>query len=207
MSLESVRTAVETGKVKKIEGLVQGALDEGCAAAEVLDAMIGVMDDIGDKFQRNEIFVPEMLVSALAMKKGVAVLKPHLGAGEAIGHGKFIIGTVKGDLHDIGKNLVAMMVESAGFEVIDLGVDVPAGNFIAALRENPDCRLVGLSALLTTTMDNMKATAAAIRSEFPSVKIMVGGAPITPEFAQSIGADAYTADAGSAASKAKELAD
>ena len=152
MSLESVKTAVETGKVKKIEGLVQETLDGGCTATEILDAMIGVMDDVGDKFQRNEIFVPEMLVSALTMKKGVAVLKPHLGAGEAVGHGKFIIGTVKGDLHDIGKNLVAMMVESAGFEVIDLGVDVPAERFTAALRANPDCRLVGLSALLTTTM-------------------------------------------------------
>jgi len=207
MSLESVKTAVENGKVKKIEGVVQEALDEGCSAAKILDAMIGVMDGVGDKFQRNEIFVPEMLVSALTMKKGVAVLKPYLGAGEAVSHGKFIIGTAKGDLHDIGKNLVAMMLESAGFEVIDLGVDVPAEKFTETLRENPDCRLVGLSALLTTTMDNMKTTVAAIRAEFPSVKIMVGGAPITPEFAQSIGADAYTTDAGSAASKAKELAD
>jgi len=166
------------------------------------------MGVVGDRFQRNEIFVPEMLVAAMTMKKGVTVLKPLL-AGDAAGkYGKFIIGTVAGDLHDIGKNLVALMVESAGFEIIDLGVDVPAEKFIEAIKGNPDCKVVGLSALLTTTMDAMKTTVKAITDAGlkSQVKILVGGAPITEDFANSIGADAYTSDAGGAAVTAKELA-
>ena len=206
--IENVKQAILTGKLKKIEGIVQETLDEGVSAGDILNAMIATMDDVGDKFQRNEIFVPEMLVAALTMKKGVAVLKPLLAGGEAQSYGKYIIGTVEGDLHDIGKNLVALMVESAGFEVIDLGVDVPAAKFVEAIKENPDCKVVGISALLTTTMQAMKDTVAAIDAAgiHPQVKIMVGGAPITPEFAAEIGADAYTPDAGSAATKAKELA-
>ena len=204
--LEEVKTAVENGKLKKIEGIVQDALDAGDAPQDILDAMIATMSVVGDKFQRNEIFVPEMLVSALTMKQGVGVLRPHL-AGDAVGScGKFIIGTVQGDLHDIGKNLVALMVESAGFEVIDLGVDVPPEKFVEAIRENPDCHVMGLSALLTTTMDSMRQAVAAIRDSGAAVKIMVGGAPITQEFCDAIGADAYTTDAGAAATKAKELA-
>ena len=199
--IENVKQAILTGKLKKIEGIVQETLDEGVSAGDILNAMIATMDDVGDKFQRNEIFVPEMLVAALTMKKGVAVLKPLLAGGETQSYGKYIIGTVEGDLHDIGKNLVALMVESAGFEVIDLGVDVPAAKFV-------ECKVVGISALLTTTMQAMKDTVAAIDAAgiHPQVKIMVGGAPITPEFAAEIGADAYTPDAGSAATKAKELA-
>ncbi len=206
--IENVKQAILTGKLKKIEGIVQETLDEGVSAGDILNAMIATMDDVGDKFQRNEIFVPEMLVAALTMKKGVAVLKPLLAGGETQSYGKYIIGTVEGDLHDIGKNLVALMVESAGFEVIDLGVDVPAAKFVEAIKENPDCKVVGISALLTTTMQAMKDTVAAIDAAgiHPQVKIMVGGAPITPEFAAEIGADAYTPDAGSAATKAKELA-
>ena len=206
--IENVKQAILTGKLKKIEGIVQETLDEGVSAGDILNAMIATMDDVGDKFQRNEIFVPEMLVAALTMKKGVAVLKPLLAGGETQSYGKYIIGTVEGDLHDIGKNLVALMVESAGFEVIDLGVDVPASKFVEAIKENPDCKVVGISALLTTTMQAMKDTVAAIDAAgiHPQVKIMVGGAPITPEFAAEIGADAYTPDAGSAATKAKELA-
>ena len=206
--IENVKQAILTGKLKKIEGIVQETLDEGVSAGDILNAMIATMDDVGDKFQRNEIFVPEMLVAALTMKKGVAVLKPLLAGGETQSYGKYIIGTVEGDLHDIGKNLVALMVESAGFEVIDLGVDVPAAKFVEAIKENPDCKVVGISALLTTTMQAMKGTVAAIDAAgiHPQVKIMVGGAPITPEFAAEIGADAYTPDAGSAATKAKELA-
>ena len=148
-----------------------------------------------------------MLVAARAMKKGVEVLKPHLAGDSSATIGKYIIGTVAGDLHDIGKNLVAMMIESAGFEVIDLGVDVPAEKFVEAIKANPDCKIVGLSALLTTTMPAMKeAVAAIIDAGLKSqVKIMVGGAPITQEFADEIGADAYTPDAASAAQKAKEL--
>ena len=148
--IENVKQAILTGKLKKIEGIVQETLDEGVSAGDILNAMIATMDDVGDKFQRNEIFVPEMLVAALTMKKGVAVLKPLLAGGETQSYGKYIIGTVEGDLHDIGKNLVALMVESAGFEVIDLGVDVPAAKFVEAIKENPDCKVVGISALLTT---------------------------------------------------------
>ncbi len=204
----TVREAVETGKLKKIEAIVQEAVDAGAEPVEILGAMVETMGVVGDKFQRNEIFVPEMLVSALTMKKGVGVLKPLLAGDDVTSMGKFILGTVAGDLHDIGKNLVGLMVESAGFEVIDLGVDVPAEKFVEAIRDTPDCHVVGVSALLTTTMEAMKQTveaitAAGLRSQ---VKIMVGGAPITPEFAASIGADAYTPDAGAAAVVAKELA-
>lgn len=199
--------AIETGKLKSIEGIVQEAIDGGAQANDLLDTMIETMGVVGDKFQRNEIFVPEMLVAALTMKKGVSVIQPLLGGDSGARHGKFIIGTVAGDLHDIGKNLVALMVESAGFEVIDLGVDVPAEKFVEAIKSNPDCKVVGLSALLTTTMGAMRQTVAAIteaglRSQ---VKIMVGGAPITTEFADEIGADSYTPDAGSAATAAKDL--
>jgi len=205
--IQEVQNTVIAGKLKKIEAVVQEALDSGDSANELLDAMTAAMSVVGDNFQRNEIFVPEMLVSAMTMKKGVAVLKPLL-AGDAAGkYGKFIIGTVAGDLHDIGKNLVAMMVESAGFEVIDLGVDVPAEKFVEAIKENPDCKVVGVSALLTTTMEAMKITVKAIIDAGlkSQVKIMVGGAPITAGFAAEIGADVYTTDAGSAAAKAKEL--
>ena len=206
--LQEVAKAVETGKLKKIEGIVQEALDGGASATEILDTMIETMGVVGEKFQRNEIFVPEMLVAALTMKKGVSVIQPLLASDAGAKYGKFIIGTVAGDLHDIGKNLVALMVESAGFEVIDLGVDVPAEKFVETIKANPDCKVVGVSALLTTTMEAMKVTVEAIKAAGldSQVKIMVGGAPITPEFAAEIGADAYTSDAGSAAQKAKELA-
>ncbi len=207
MSLEAVKATVTTGRLKKIESVVQETIDEGIAAVDILNTMIGVMSDIGKKFQKDEIFVPEMLASALTMKKGVSALKPLLGDTDNVFRGKFIIGTVQGDLHDIGKNLVALMIESAGFEVIDLGVDVPAKKFVETIKANPDCKLVGLSSLLTTTMEAMRNTAKAIIDAGlkSQVKIMVGGAPITAEFAAEIGADAYTPDAGSAANKAKEL--
>lgn len=205
--LQEVMNAVETGKMKKIEVIVQEALDAGTDAGKILDAMVETMGVVGDKFQKNEIFVPEMLVAALTMKKAVAVLKPHLSTGSIGASGKFIIGTVLGDLHDIGKNLVALMVESAGFEVVDLGVDVPADKFVEAIRENPDCKVVGISALLTTTMEAMKNTVEAIIAAglHDQVKILVGGAPITAEYAAEIGADAYSADAGSAANQAKSF--
>ena len=205
--IQEVASAIETGKLKKIEEIVKAALDEGNTPESILNGMIDTMGVVGEKFQRNEIFVPEMLVAALTMKKGVGVLRP-LMAGDSIGaNGKFVIGTVEGDLHDIGKNLVALMVESAGFEVIDLGVDVAPAKFVDAVRSNPDCKVVGISALLTTTMEAMKRTVDALTEAGlrDQVKIMVGGAPITPEFAAEIGADAYTPDAGSASSKAKEL--
>ena len=206
--VQEIAAAVEAGKAKVIGGLVEEAIKEGCDPLEILNVgMIDAMGVVGEKFRNNEIFVPEMLVAARAMKKGVEVLKPHLAGDNSATVGKYIIGTVAGDLHDIGKNLVAMMIESAGFEVIDLGVDVPAEKFVEAIKSNPDCKVVGLSALLTTTMPAMKDTVAAIIDAGlkAQVKIMVGGAPITQEFADEIGADAYTADAASAAQKAKEL--
>ena len=203
-----IKAAVENGKVKLIEGLVQEALDEGDSADIILnDGMIAAMGVIGAKFQANEIFVPEMLIAAKTMNKGVGILRPHLAGGSIGKYGKFIIGTVAGDLHDIGKNLVALMVGSAGFEVVDLGVDVPPEKFIEAIKENPDCKVVGVSALLTTTMEAMKSTVEAIIAAGlkNQVKIMVGGAPISDEYAAQIGADAYAPDAGSAAITAKAL--
>jgi methylmalonyl-CoA mutase cobalamin-binding domain/chain len=170
--------------------------------------MIEAMNVVGEKFQKNEIFVPEMLIAARAMKAGVEVLKPSLGGDAATKLGKVIIGTVAGDLHDIGKNLVAMMIESAGFEVMDLGVDVPLEKFVQAVENDAEINIVAVSALLTTTMPAMKETVAALnalgnRSGF---KVIVGGAPITQEFADEIGADGYATDAGSAAQTARALA-
>ena len=207
MSLQNVNDLVTRGKAKLVPAAVQEALDEGIAAPEILDTMIAAMDVVGEKFKNNEIFVPEMLISAKAMKKGVEVLKPHLASGATGAMGKVIIGTVAGDLHDIGKNLVSMMIESAGFEIIDLGVDVPVERFLSCYEENPDTRIIACSALLTTTMPALEATVAAINASpwRDKVKVMVGGAPITQEFADKIGADAYTTDAASAAKRAKEL--
>ena len=207
--IKEIAAAVEGGKLKLIEGLVQEALEAKEDAADILDkGMIAAMGVVGAKFQANEIFVPEMLVAAKTMKKGVEILKPHLGSGAVGKKGKYIIGTVAGDLHDIGKNLVALMIESAGFEVIDLGVDVPPEKFVEAIKENPDVKIIGASALLTTTLDALEKTVKAIidAGYKGKVKIMVGGAPVTMEFAKTIGADMYTPDAGSAAVEALKLA-
>ena len=208
MSKQDVSNLVIAGKAKLVGAAVQETLDEGVPAADILSAMIDAMGVVGERFKNNEIFVPEMLVAARAMKKGVEVLKPHLASGEVGSRGKMIIGTVQGDLHDIGKNLVAMMIESAGFEVIDLGVDVPHERFVEAVRENPDVKIVGLSALLTTTMPSLRDAVALLNQQDfrKSIKIMVGGAPITQAFADEIAADAYSADAASAAEVAKQLA-
>lgn len=207
--IQEVYALVEKGKAKVIANAVQEALDAGCDPTEILnDGMIKAMDAVGEKFKNGEIFVPEMLVAARAMKKGVEVLKPHLATGAAGAAGKVIIGTVAGDLHDIGKNLVSMMLESVGFEVIDLGVDVPKEKFVEAYEANPDTKIICCSALLTTTMPALKDAVALINeaSFRPNVKVMVGGAPITQAFADEIGADAYTEDAASCAKKARELA-
>ncbi|MBQ9814695.1 MAG: corrinoid protein [Lachnospiraceae bacterium] len=205
--IEEIAQAVEMGKAKVVPGLVEEALAEGLDPMEILNkGMIDSMGVVGEKFKNNEIFVPEMLVAARAMKKGVEVLKPHLGADNSATIGKMVMGTVAGDLHDIGKNLVIMMIESAGFEVIDLGVDVPIERFIEAASD-PDVNIVGCSALLTTTMPAMEETVKAL-NEAPfrdRIKIMVGGAPITQEFADKIGADCYTEDAAAAAEAAKKL--
>ena len=203
--LDTVKELVVGGKLKKIEEAVQEALDDGASASEVLDSMMEAMDEVGGKFQRNEIYVPEMLVAAKTMQRGVGVLKPLLGGGGAAKYGTYVIGTVAGDLHDIGKNLVAMMIEAAGFEIVDLGIDVPAEKFVEAVKEHPDCKVVGVSALLTTTMPALEATVAALKAAGKDYKIMVGGAPINQAFCDKVGADAYTPDAATAAKKAKEL--
>ena len=206
MAIEKVYDLVSRGKAKLTPAAVQEAIDAGFAPDEVLNKMISAMDVVGEKFKNGEIFVPEMLIAAKAMKKGVEVLKPLLAAGAAGALGKVVIGTVAGDLHDIGKNLVAMMIESAGFEVIDLGVDVPVEKFIEAAKEE-GVKIVACSALLTTTMPALEATVAALNAleNRAAIKVMVGGAPITQEFADKVGADAYTPDAATAAKKAKEL--
>lgn len=207
MSLENVNHLVTRGKTKLIQNAVQECLDEGCDATSILNTMIDAMDVVGDLFKTKKIFVPEMLLAAKAMKAGVELLKPHLATGAAGTLGKVIIGTVAGDIHDIGKNLVAIMIESVGFEVIDLGVDVSIERFLEAYEENEDVKIIACSALLTTTMPSLEETVAAL-NQAPwrkCVKVMVGGAPISQEFADEIGADAYTEDAASAAQKAKEL--
>ena len=204
--MDTVKEMVIKGRLKKVEPAVQAALDEGASANDLLDVMQAAMDEVGLKFQTNEIFISEMLAAAKTMQRGVGVLKPLLAGDGASKLGKYIMGTVAGDLHDIGKNLVEMMIEASGFEVIDLGVDVPAEAFVQALRDNPDCKIIGVSALLTTTLDAMKETVKAIKDSGIDVKIMVGGAPVTQAFADEIGADYYTVDAGSAAELAKRLA-
>jgi corrinoid protein of di/trimethylamine methyltransferase len=205
--IQEIAQAVENGKAKLIEGLVTDALAAGDDPSRILnDGMVSAMGIVGEKFQKAEIFVPEMLMAARTMKKGVDVLKPKLAAGATSRLGKCIIGTVHGDLHDIGKNLVALMIESTGFEVIDLGVDVTKEVFIDTIKANPDAKIVALSALLTTTMPAMQETAAAIKEGgFTNVKLIVGGAPITEGFADQIGADGYTTDAAGAAVLARKL--
>ncbi len=207
--IPQIAEAIENGKAKIVAALVQEALDAGEDPTAILNqGMIEAMGVTGEKFKNNEIFVPEMLVAARAMKKGLAVLTPHLGGESIAKYGKCVIGTVQGDLHDIGKNLVATMIGSAGFDVIDLGVDVPPEKFIEAVKENPDCSIVAVSTLLTTTMPAMRSTVGALREAgLPdNVKIIVGGAPVTQQFADDIGADGYSDDAASAAQLAKSLA-
>ena len=208
MILQDISLKLQAGKAKDVKVLVQQAIDEGIPAQEILEkGLLDGMNEVGEKFKNNEIFVPEMLIAAKAMKKGVEVLKPYLAGDNASKVGKMAMGTVAGDLHDIGKNLVIMMIESTGYEVIDLGIDVPVEKFLEAAND-PEITVIGVSALLTTTMPAMQETVAALnkhprRSEF---KIMVGGAPITQAFANEIGADVYTEDAASAGQAAKALA-
>lgn len=208
--MQKVFKLTQDGKNKEIGQAVQEALDAGCDPTAILnDAMIGAMAVVGDNFKKEIIFVPQMLAAARAMKAGVEVLKPYLATGEDGSAGTIILGTVAGDLHDIGKNLVGMMFESAGFEVIDLGVDVPIQTFIDEVNKHKEASIVALSALLTTTMPSLRDTVAALLEQpFRSrIKIMVGGAPISQEFADEIGADAYTEDAASAAECAKKYAE
>lgn len=205
VDLTSISEALQTGNAGKVEELIKKALDEDYVPKEILEeGLIKGMGIIGAKFKINEIYVPEVLIAARAMHAGMSVLRPKLVETGVKNIGKVAIGTVKGDLHDIGKNLVNMMLEGAGFEVIDLGVDVSADMFVDAVKKhNPN--IVGMSALLTTTMINMAEVvksleAAGLRDK---VKIMIGGAPITQNYADQIGADSYSPDAASAADTAK----
>ncbi|MBQ2724492.1 MAG: corrinoid protein [Clostridia bacterium] len=195
---------VETGKSKIVKTMVTEALEAGVSAKDILEqGLLPGMSAIGDKFKNNEVYVPEVLIAARAMNAGVTILKPHMASADIKAPGTAVIGTVKGDLHDIGKNLVKMMLEGKGINVIDLGVDVSAEQFIAAVQEN-DAQIICCSALLTTTMNEMEAVVkkseeAGIRDR---VFIMVGGAPITQEYCDRIGADCYTSDASSASDAA-----
>ena len=203
--LVEIGEALEKGKRKLVVEYVQKALDEGIAPQTILtEGLLPGMDRVGVKFRDNEIFVPEVLVAARAMGAGTELLKPLLAEAGAVSLGTAVIGTVHGDLHDIGKNLVKMMIEGKGITVVDLGVDVTPETFVTAAKEN-NAGIICCSALLTTTMPVMGEVVKAVKDAGLSAKVMVGGAPITQEFADSIGADAYTADAASAAMKAAEL--
>lgn len=202
--LVEISENLQTGKAKVVAQLVQQALDEGVTPQKILDeGLLAGMGVIGGKFKANEVFVPEVLVAARAMNRGVELLKPRLAAEGVEAKGRAVIGTVKGDLHDIGKNLVKMMMEGKGIEVIDLGVDVPAERFLEAAKES-GASLICCSALLTTTMGEMKNVVELVKASdiADKVTIMVGGAPVTQAFCDQIGADCYTADAATAADAA-----
>jgi 5-methyltetrahydrofolate--homocysteine methyltransferase len=206
MQLHSIIEALKNGEIKKVADLTKAAMDAKVPVKDILATLIGGMDEIGKKFKNNEIFIPEVLISAKAMHAGLNILEPHLAKSGIKPVGKIGIGTVKGDLHDIGKNLVAMMFRGAGFEVLDLGIDVPVEMFVDTVK-NKDVNIIAMSSLLTTSMGSMKQVIAELKAQglAGKVKTMVGGAPITEEFAGSIGADGYARDASSAVDKAREL--
>jgi corrinoid protein of di/trimethylamine methyltransferase len=205
--LVEISENLQKGRAKNVKELVQKAIDEGFNANEILEeGLLHGMGIIGEKFKNNEVYVPDVLIAARAMNAGTELLKPLLIDSGVKAKGKVVLGTVKGDLHDIGKNLVRMMMEGKGLEVVDLGVDVPAEKFIeTAIEINAD--IIACSALLTTTMTEMKNVVEKVKSSQLSgkVKIMIGGAPVTDNFRESIGADAYSPDAASAAEKALSL--
>jgi methanogenic corrinoid protein MtbC1 len=216
--LEKLAFCVESGKINKAspyppnlkdqdgaDELAKRALETGIKPDEILEnALIPAMANVGGKFSRKEIYVPQMLMAAKAMNSAMVHLKPFFLSGETKRKGKFIVGTVSGDLHDIGKNLVAMMIEGGGWEVIDLGVDVSAEKFLKAIDEHPDA-VVGLSALLTTTMENMKKIVITIKEKHSGSKILIGGAPVTQEYCDRIGADFYSPDPQGAVNYLKQL--
>ena len=205
--LNSIIETLISGEEGKLTELVKKALDQGISAKKILDeGLIHGMDIVGERMETGEMFIPEVLRCAKVMNGAVEILKPFLGEEDMSAAGKVVIGTVKGDLHDIGKNLVVMMLESAGFEVYNLGVDISPETFVAAIKEkDPD--ILGLSALLTTTMNMMKVTIDSIKESGlrDRIKIMVGGAPVNQDFAEEIGANGYAPDAGSATRLAKTL--
>jgi len=205
--ISEIHTNILEGDINGLKENIQAALDADIPVSLILNVgMIDAMTEVGHLFERGDCFVPEMLVSAHAMQAGMTLLKPHLKNTEKAITGKVVIGVVKGDLHDIGKNLVAMMLECVGFEVIDLGIDVPAEKFVNAVREN-DVHILALSALLTTTMPSIKDTIDALNAAglHSKVKVMIGGAPVTRDFADQIGADGFAPDASRAVVTAKEL--
>ena len=205
VDLNSLTLAIGKGNRAEAVRLTKQAIEAATPPAQVLAAMVAAMDDVGRKFQCNQVFVPEMLIAARAMRESMAVLEPLLVKAGIKPEFTAVIGTVQGDLHDIGKNLVAMMWKGANFGVVDLGSNVPAEKFIAAVREHK-AKVVGLSALLTTTMPAMKQTVMALKAaNLPGLKVVVGGAPITESFAKEIGADGFAADAAGAVDTARRL--
>ena len=203
--LHELGEAIKRGDRNTATTITQQAIDEQLPAQQILDAMVEAMDVVGQRFQQNEIFVPEMLIAARAMKEALQLLEPILVDAGITPIAKAVIGTVEGDLHDIGKNLVAMMWKGANFEVIDLGANVSASKFVEAVREN-NAQLVGLSALLTTTMPAIEKTVRALKDEgLDTAKVVIGGAPVTQQYADQIGADGYAPDAASAVEVARQL--
>ena len=205
MAIKDIFQAVIGFDEAKVKELTQNEIDAGTVIDSILnDGLISAMDEVGKKFSDGELFVPEMLMAAQAMKGGLAILKPLLTSDAAQSKGTVIIGTVKGDLHDIGKNLVSMMMEGAGFNVVDLGVDVDSDKFVQAAKEN-NAEVVALSALLTTTMPAMESTVKAVKEAGLASKVIIGGAPVTQAFADQINADGYSDDAPSAVELARKL--
>ena len=205
--LEMLRSSLISGDIEKTEELTAAALASGTPAKEIMDrGLIPGLDEVGRRFQEGEYFFPELLVSGEAMKAALARLKPELAKSSSAITGKYVIGTVKGDIHDIGKNIVIMMLEGNGWEVTDLGIDVPTETFVKAVREK-DCQILGMSALLTTTIPRLAETIEALGAEGlrDKVKVMVGGVSVTKEHADKIGADAFGKDAVDAVAEAKKL--
>jgi methylmalonyl-CoA mutase cobalamin-binding domain/chain len=205
MAFDSLKEAVIAGDAKEAGRLVEAHLDGGAAALDILDnGLIEAMDEVGALFSKGELFIPEMLVSAEAMQEGLALLKPLLLEGMSGGRGTVVIGAVKGDLHDIGKSLVALMLEGAGFTIVDLGTDIAPEHFVAAAVEHK-ADIIGMSALLVTTMPNMKKTVERLRTAGLFTRVIVGGAPLTQAYADEIGADGYASDAPGAVVLCKKL--
>ncbi len=205
MSTQEIFDAVLAFDEATVKAKTQAALEGDTPIDSILnDGLISAMDEVGERFSTGELFVPEMLMAAQAMKAGLKILKPHLAEGQSRSKGTVVIGTVKGDLHDIGKNLVSMMMEGAGFEVVDLGVDVESETFVTTASEKK-ADVIALSALLTTTMPAMQSTVQAVKEAGMSTRTIIGGAPVTQAFADQIGADGYSADAPGAVKLVKQL--
>ena len=203
--IDKVREAVIRGDLRNIRNEVREAVYFGATPEGVIEAMTEAMNEVGEAFSRGDIFISEMMLAAKTMQRGIGVLRPAPAGEDATPKGTLAVGTVQGDLHDIGKNMVAMLAEGAGYEVIDLGVDVTAEKYLQLLREHPDCRVIALSALLTSSLDNMKQIAERVRAEFPDVKLIVGGAPVTEAFAEELGADIFTNNAATTVMRLDEL--